>query len=346
MGLRGYVAKRLLYTFFLILFVLTLNFIIFEVMPGDPTEFFIGSRQQQFMTIEEIKAKMAAIMHQWGLDQPLHVRYLTYLQRMLTWNFGETSPNTGSKPIIPYLMGYLPNTLVLMGVSTVLSIIIGVILGVIAAYKRGGLFDSVSVISSLITFSLPTFWMGLLLISIFSTNLQLLPANRAVGDFMPLWNIYHFFGTEIAFPTMVEIQDRLIHLIMPVTVLTLFQYGNYLLLTRATMLETLTEDYIMTAKAKGLKERTIIFKHALKNASLPIITSSALALGFLISGAMITETVFAYPGIGKLTLDSIMISMNYPVLHVIFYLTALCVILANLISDLLYGIIDPRIKYG
>jgi len=345
MGLRGYVAKRLLYTIFLIIFVLTMNFIIFEVMPGDPTEFFIGSRQSQFMSPEEVAAKVAAIMHQWGLDQPWHIRYLLYLQRMLTWNFGETSPNSGSLPIVPYLMGYLPSTLVLMGLSTVLSIIIGVVLGVIAAYKRGGLFDSASVISSLITFSLPTFWMGLLLISIFSTNLRILPANRAVGDFMPVWNNYVLFGTQISIPTLVEIQDRLVHLILPTVTLTLFQYGNYLLLTRATMLETLTEDYIMTAKAKGLKERTIIFKHALKNASLPIITSSALALGFLISGAMITETVFSYPGIGWLTLLSIEI-LNYPVLHVIFYITALCVIIANFISDLLYGIIDPRIKYG
>jgi peptide/nickel transport system permease protein len=338
MGLRGYIVKRLIYTVFLVLFVLTINFVIFEVMPGSPIDFFIGNARQ-ILTPE----KIAAIMHRWGLDQPWHVRYLTYLTSMLTWNFGETSPATGNVPVGPYIMQYLPNTLILMGLSTVLSILIGVILGVIAAYKRGGLFDSASVITSLITFSLPTFWMGLVFISIFQ---GILPAGRIVGDNMPPWNLNFLLGTQISYPSLVELQSRIQHLILPTAVLTLFQYGNYLLLTRATMLETLTEDYILTARAKGLKERTIIFKHALKNASLPIITSSALAFGFLISGAMITENVFSYPGIGWLTLNSIMLTQDYPVLHVIFYVTALTVIIANFISDMLYGVIDPRIKYG
>jgi ABC-type dipeptide/oligopeptide/nickel transport system permease component len=241
------------------------------------------------------------------------------------------------------IMDYLPNTLILEGISTVFSILIGVVMGVVAAHKRGGLFDSASVITSLIAFSLPTFWLGLLLIAAFH---GILPSGRIVDDNMPAWSFIWLFGTKISFPTMVELQSRIMHLILPVTVLTLIQYGNYLLLTRATMLETLTEDYILTAKAKGLKERTIIFKHALKNASLPIITSSALAFGFLISGAMITETVFSYPGIGFLTINSINVTHDYPVLHAIFYVTALTVIIANFISDLLYGVIDPRIKYG
>lgn len=343
MGLRGYIFKRLIYTIFLVFFVITINFVIFEVMPGSPLEFFEGSRT--IMT-PELQAK---ILHKWGLDQPWHIRYLAYVQNMLTFQFGTTNPITQSQPVGPFIMNYLPNTLILMGLSTVLSIVIGVVIGVIAAYKRGGLFDSASVISSLITFSLPTFWMALLLIAIFSTGLHLLPAGKSV-DLLIERNVppdhYFIFGTQIAFPTMVELQSRLVHLILPTAVLTLFQYGNYVLLTRATMLETLTEDYILTAKAKGLKERTIIFKHALKNASLPIITSSALAFGFLISGAMITETVFSYPGIGFLTINSIMVTRNFPVLHAIFFITALCVIIANFISDLLYGVIDPRIKYG
>jgi peptide/nickel transport system permease protein len=336
MGLRGYIAKRLIYTAFLVFFVLTLNFIIFEVMPGSPVDFFTGSRTK--LSPERV----AAILHAWGLDQPWHVRYITYITRMLSLDFGKTNPISNEQSVGPYIMQYLPNTLVLMGASTILSILIGVVLGVIAAYKRGGLFDSAAVISSLVTFSLPTFWMGLILINIFR---GILPATHPVGDFMPPWNTLYALGTQISVPSTTEIYSRIEHSILPVTVLTLFQYGNYLLLTRATMLETLTEDYILTAKAKGLKERTIIFKHALKNASLPIITSSALAFGFLISGATITETVFAYQGIGYLTIISIN-NQDYPVLHVIFYITALTVIIANFASDLLYGVIDPRIKYG
>jgi peptide/nickel transport system permease protein len=340
MGLRGYIVKRIIYSFFLILFVLTINFLIFEVMPHNPLELFEGTKE--IMTPE----KIAAIMAQWGLSQPWPVRYLQYVKNMLTFNFGTTSPSTGSVPCISMILTYLPNTLVLMGLSTIFSILIGVIIGVVAAYKRGGLFDSGSVITSLITFSLPTFWMGLLAIEIFADGLHILPSGRIVGDGMPPWTALSLLGSHISFPSITEIVSRIQHLIMPVTILTIFQYGNYVLLTRATMMEALTEDYVLTAKAKGLKERTIIFKHALKNASLPIITSSALAFGFLISGAMITETVFAYPGIGLLTINSILITYNTPILHVIFYVIALTVILANFVSDLLYGVIDPRIKYG
>jgi peptide/nickel transport system permease protein len=276
----------------------------------------------------------------------MYTRYVKYIWNMLTFHFGVTAPTTGMVPVINRVMQFLPNTLILMGLATIISIIIGVVLGVLAAYKRGGMYDSAAVITSLITFSLPTFWMGLLAISIFAVDLHILPAGRDVGNGMPPWAIFSLFGTQFSLPTMTEVLSRITHLILPVGVLTLFSYGNYLLLTRATMLETLTEDYILTAKAKGLKERTIIFKHALKNASLPIITSSALAIGFLIGGAIITETVFSYFGIGWLTIQSILVTNDYPVLMAIFYITALTVILANFISDLLYGVIDPRIKYG
>ena len=263
MGLRGYILKRLIYTLFLVFFVITINFIIFEVMPGSPLDFFEGSRSQ--MTPE----RRAQILHDWGLDQPWYMRYIAYIQHMLTWSFGTTNPLTNSRPVSEFILNFLPNTLILMGISTVLSILIGVTMGVIAAYRRGGLFDSASVIASLITFSLPTFWMALLLISVFATGLHVLPAGRITDPniennaaFAP--NTFFIFGSALALPQWADLQSRIIHLILPVTVLTLFQYGNYLLLTRATMLETLTEDYILTAKAKGLKERTIIFKHALK----------------------------------------------------------------------------------
>jgi peptide/nickel transport system permease protein len=151
---------------------------------------------------------------------------------------------------------------------------------------------------------------------------------------------------HISIPSLTEIGNRIVHLIMPAGVLTIVSFGGYTLLTRATMLESLTEDYILTAKAKGLRERTVIFKHALKNASLPIITSAAMAFGFLISGALITEQVFDYKGIGWLTIHSIFETLNEPCLQAIFYVIALCVIFANFASDLLYGVIDPRIKYG
>jgi peptide/nickel transport system permease protein len=193
--------------------------------------------------------------------------------------------------------------------------------------------------------------MGLLLIVVFAIDLHVLPSGLIVSPTVIInpnyaWSALSLLGTHISLPTIAEVWNRIEHLIMPVTVLTLFSYGGYVLLTRATMLEALTEDYVLTAKAKGLKERTIIFKHALKNASLPIITSSALSFGFLIGGAIITETVFSYQGIGWLTINSILVTQEYPILQAIFYITALCVIIANFVSDLLYGVVDPRIKYG
>jgi peptide/nickel transport system permease protein len=338
MGLRGYLVKRIIYTIFLIFFVLSLNFVIFEIMPHNPLELFEG----KLIT----PAHIAAIMRQWGLDQPWPVRYAKYVVNMLTFQFGDNNPDVLPHSVTALIMQYLPNTLMIMGLSTLFSILLGVVVGVLAAYKRGGLFDSGSVITSLVTFSLPTFWMAMLGIAIFNSWLGILPSGRIMDDNLPAWGAYFAMGTQFALPSTAEILSRISHMILPVGILTIFQYGNYVLLTRATMIEALTEDYILTAKAKGLKERTIIFKHALKNASLPIITSSALAFGFLIGGAMITETVFSYPGIGYLTIRSIQTTLNMPVLHAIFYVTALTVIFANFISDLLYGVIDPRIKYG
>jgi len=341
MGLRGYIVKRCIYTVFLIIFVLCLNFIIFEILPHNPTVYFVGSTSGTHMT----PAKIHQILHEWGLDQPWPVRFATYMFRMLTFNFGTNTPNVGGT-VIHLILQYLPNTLILMGIATVLSIIIGVVLGVIAAERRGGLFDNVAVLGSLATYSIPTFWIGLIGIALFSIDFHILPPSGVVDVNMPPWIAYSLFGTKISIMSTTELISRIRHLIMPAGVLTLVSFGGYVLLTRATMLEALTEDYILTAKAKGLKERTVIFKHALKNASLPIITSVALAFGFLISGALITETVFDYKGIGWLTIYCIFNTLNEPALQAIFYVIALCVIFANFVSDLLYGVIDPRIKYG
>ena len=343
MGLRGYIIKRIIYTVFLVIFVLCLNFIIFEVLPHSPAQFFIGAGPAASHSFTPEKAAM--LRHMWGLDQPWPVRFMHYMTNMLTFQFGLNSPNVGGT-CLDLILTYLPNTLILMGISTVLSIIIGVVLGVIAAYKRGGLFDNVAVMGSLLTYALPTFWIGLILIAIFSIYNHILPSGGIVSDGMPPPITYFFLGTHISIPTITEIVNRLSHLFMPCAVLTIVSFGGFTLLTRATMMEALTEDYILTAKAKGLKERTIIFKHALKNASLPIITSAAMSFGFMISGALITEQVFQYYGIGWLTVNSIFQTLNMSVLQAIFYVIALCVIAANFVSDLLYGVIDPRIKYG
>jgi len=325
-GLRAYIIKRSIYSFILILFVLILNFVIFELMPGNPMAMF--ANPSRLKTAEQAQEMLRV----WGLDRPLPERIAKYIVNMLTGQFGISY--ISGNYISAEIMERIGNTLLLVGTAEAFSVLFGVILGVMAAYKRGSIFDSGSVLLSITTYSLPTFWMGMILLLAFGFRLHWFPTGGTSSYILtPAPNMF------------VYAVDRLWYLFLPASVLTLFMYGNYLLLTRATMLETLTEDYIVTAKAKGVKGRTLLFKHALKNASLPIITSAAIGFGFVLSGAIITEQVFNYPGLGMWTWKAIDF-VDYPVLHTIFYLVGVCVILANFIADLIYGVIDPRIKYG
>jgi len=357
MGLRSYIVKRTIYSFILLLFVLILNFTIFELMPGDPAAMFMPS-------IKITPEQQAAIREHWGLGEPYHIKLIKYMQNMFIWEFGENFKTRRS--ISMEMSFYLSNTLLLMGLSTILSIVIGVILGVVAAHQRGKIFDTTSVTVSLITYSLPTFWMGMIALLIFVRILGWFPVGKSgpaewsISPPTPLAT-FSFPGSQLVIPgTQItlnipglafsipgfeEITTRMWYLFLPLTILTIFQYGGFLLLTRATMLEALSEDYVVTARAKGVKERTVLFKHALKNASLPLITNAAISLGFVLSGAIITETVFSWPGLGNWIWAAIN-EKNFPILQAIFYIIALCVIIANFISDLLYGVIDPRIKYG
>ena len=270
----------------------------------------------------------------YGLNASPETRFLNYFWSMLTFNFGN-SYNTQHLVLTDMISsGKLANTLLLLGSSTVLSIVIGIFLGVLAARRRGSVVDNVAVTASLTTFSLPTFFMGIIFLSVFAIGLNWFP----VGEVVPA-------GWEVASPPLLQqIIPRLQHLFLPMLTLTLFTYGGFLLLTRATMLETLNEDYIVTAKAKGLKERTILFRHALKNASLPLVTASALSFGAILGGAIITETVFSWDGLGRWLFIAIG-SKDFPVMQAMFYILALATIIANFISDLVYGIIDPRVRY-
>ncbi len=341
MGLRGYIAKRSINTVILLFFVITLNFAIFELMPGSQGAIEILASSGKLKT----QAQYERLLNMYNLCSKFENgvctpntwwdRYVAYVWNMLTFQFG-ISYQTGHDVTEDLVQsGRLENTLLLIGVSTVLSMIIGVVLGVGAAYWRGRLFDTVNVTSSLIFFSLPTFWLGIMLLFVFFNNLHLFPgAGVTPAD----WSV---LGKP---DLLTEIVVRLRHLFLPTLTLTLISYGGFLLLTRATMLEAVNEDYILTARAKGLPERTVFFKHALKNASLPIITSAALSFGFILTGAIITETVFSWKGLGLWIWESIGWK-DFPVIQAMFYIVALMVIITNFISDLIYGMIDPRIKY-
>lgn len=328
MGFRAYFLKRVAYTLVLVLLVIAVNFAIFMLMPGDPAERLVSSKLLGRAEIIE------SLLKQWGFDQPLHIRFIKYAQSLLTGQFGYSYRS--GKPVALEAWGRLGNTLLLVIPPEIAAIVVGITLGALAASKRGKWIDNLSVSLSLTLYALPVFWIAMMLILVFSLQLRWLPSAHSFPDF---WMLYP--PTSI----FVDLGTRVLHLLLPWITLFLISWGAYVLMTRASVLEAITEDYVVTARAKGLKERSILFKHALRNAMLPIITEIAITFGFTLSGAIITEQVFVYPGLGWWIWSAIE-NNDYPVLQCIFFLIAICVILANFIADITYGFIDPRIKYG
>lgn len=355
MGLRRFIAKRIVYSFILLIAVITLNYIIFMLMPGDPEQLFVNPLEK--VGKEQREEHLKLLRELWGFNDPHHVRFARYLYNLFTWNFGMSILER--RPVGALMAERVPYTLLLLGGSTIISIIVGVVLGVYVANKRGGLFDSGSVVTALFLNALPTFWTGMLFILFFSVKLKWFPlAGAFPREWAGRWPVP--LQTSSSLPTQDVLRltfavnsdeafkfvgGYLSHAFLPILVLTLFSFGGWLLLTRATMLETLTEDYVVTARAKGVPEKVLLFKHALKNASLPLITSIALSFGFVLSGAIITETVFTWPGLGTWVWSAIN-GRDYQVLMAFFYMIAICVIVANIIADVLYGVIDPRVRYG
>jgi peptide/nickel transport system permease protein len=361
MGLRSYVIKRIVFASILLIMAMSFNFYLFMIMPGDPTELFLPARgitkSQQDMLIK-------AFRNAWGLDQPFHMQYLTYLKKMLTWDFGTSLVN--KREVSGEIMLRLPWTILLMGGSAIIAVIVGVALGVVIAHRRGSKLDVGVLMASLITNSLPVFWLAMVFVLIFVSNLHLFATGKAYPEkwgtgagtpaYVPFpqplrigYNMTDYGMTSIftinASDALTFFGEHLRYLFLPLLTLSVFQFGGFTLLTRATMLESLTEDYIITARAKGVPERTVLFKHALKNASLPIITSVALTFGFILSGAIITETVYSWPGLGHWIYRAVVLN-DYFSMQAIFFIITLCVIIANIVADLLYGVVDPRIKYG
>ncbi|UCD96731.1 MAG: ABC transporter permease [Candidatus Bathyarchaeota archaeon] len=330
MGLKAYIARRIVYMIILIFLVATVNFLLFNLMPGTTLSKYVAQLGGVAMTEERLQQ----LKESYGLDQPIHVRYLLYIRNMVTWNFGYSYETRNY--VQDDILMVLPNTLILMGISELGAMLVGILLGVIAAYKRGSSLDTFLITTSLATYSVPVFWIGWLVLSAFALNLGWFP----VGGIVPQSWAFNPPSSMLEY-----ISGRLYMLTLPAFTLFIFLFGGWILLTRATVLETITEDYVTTARAKGLPERTVLFKHVLKNASLPLITSAALTFGFLISGAIITETVFSYGGMGLMIWAAIA-TTDVPVMQAFFFVIALLVVVANFVADMLYGVIDPRIKYG
>ena len=315
--------QRLIYGLLLMLGVLILNFFLIRLAPGDPAVMIAG---EMGGATEEV---LAAIREEYGLNKPVLTQLWIYLSGIATGDLGYSF--FFNKPVTELIGLRIGPTILLVLSAQFLSIILGVFLGVIAARKpTGGMSAFVSVFAT-IGYAVPVFWTGIMLIILFASVFPVFPVEGMRSISLRDANI------------LVRLLDIAHHLVLPALTLAIIYLAQYARLSRASMLEVLGSDYIRTAKSKGLSERKVLFKHALRNAALPIITVAGLQFGNLISGALLVETVFNWPGMGRLAFDSIL-RRDYPtIMGVLFFASAL-VVLANILTDLCYRIADPRLK--
>lgn len=316
------VLRKSLHIAGMLLAVLVLNFVLIHLAPGDPAEVIAGSMGG---VSPEMLAELRRI---YGLDQPLYVQILKYLGRVLTGDLGYSF--YFNQPVLSLIAGRIPPTLLLVLSALALSVVGGTVLGVLTARKPESAFSHFITFFSLAAYAAPVFWTGILLLILFGLVWPIFPVS-GIRD--PL------SGDGIVESTL----DVLYHLVLPMLTLGLIYLAQYSRLSRASMLDVLGADYIRTARAKGLSETTVVFKHALRNAVLPVITMAGLQFGNMFAGAVLVETVFNWPGMGRLAFDSILRRDSPTILGILFF-SALIVIAANMLTDLAYRLVDPRIN--
>ena len=335
MSLRGYLVRRLSIALVLLMAVIVFNFFLFRlpifVLGMDPMSLY-ATPEMEPETVDRLRELYGIPTRDAGLEA-WSEHFLSYLKNMLTFEFGDSFRSF--RPVIKEITERLPNTIILMGISTILSITLGIGMGVLAASRHGSRFDTAIITVSLSLYSFPVFWIGMLLILFFAFYIPIFPLGHSISpELVGVANV----------SIITRVLDLMWHLTLPITALTLAFFGGYMLLMRNTLVEVLTEDYIHTARAKGLPERTVLFQHGLRNAFLPLITVITLSFAYIFSGAVLTETVFSWYGMGRLLFQSLLFN-DWPVAQAIFYLLAVTIIGANVIADVLYGVLDPRIKY-
>jgi ABC-type dipeptide/oligopeptide/nickel transport system permease component len=313
-----YVLKRIAFAVVTIFVAVTINFVLFRLAPGSAVSNLsrVPHATQQLRHALEV---------QFGLDKSRWQQYVIYLKQLAHGNLGVSFEN--QQPVTTNLRIALTNTLPMVTLGTLFSIIFGTFTGVIAAWRRGTKTESVTVSSALAFYSMPTQWLGLMLIILFA---GILPTGGMTNEFILNPGFW------------AHLKDLASHIFLPALTLGLVLYGEYTLIVRSAMLETLGEDYVLTARAKGLKPRTIVRRHALRNAMLPITTLVALSLGYVVAGAILVETVFSWPGIGRAVYDAVL-ERDYPMLQGAFLVLTIAVVFCNLVADLLYFKLDPRI---
>jgi peptide/nickel transport system permease protein len=320
--MRAFLIRRLLILLPVFAGILFLLFLISNLAPGDPTSTIMDPR----MTAE----RRANLQRQMGLDRPLMVRFATWSGEALKGNLGYSSMY--HKPVTEVIGTYLGKTFNLAIFALILSVIIGVPAGIISATKQYSAADHVMTVLALIGISIPGFFLGLLLLKFFAIDHMIFPLF-GLNDHM------------LRNPTILQqILDRMYHLVLPTIVLGLGATAAFMRYTRSSMLEVIRQDYIRTARAKGLKERIVIYRHAFRNALIPIVTLLGFEIPVLISGAVITESIFSLPGVGRLAIDAVM-QRDYNLFMGINAMVAFMTLIGNLVADILYAVVDPRVKY-
>jgi peptide/nickel transport system permease protein len=320
---RRILLRRFISLFVTFLLVICLNFILFRMMPGDPLHFMVPADPQ----IPDEYKKM--LIERYDLDDPMSEQFITYIKGVFTLDFGESFEH--KMPAMDYILEYLPWTLLLVGIASFFMIVIGMLIGIVAAWRRGGLFDSASLAFSLFFYAMPTFWLAMIMVMIFAVTWDIFPAYGALE-----------LGDEFEF-TLASVKDLLYHLVLPVTCLVLVYIATFSLVMRGALSDVMTEDYITTARAKGLPEKAVLKDHAVPNAMLPMLILIALTVAYIVGGAFMVEYVFEYPGVGWATIDAVY-EEDWPVLQAAFFLIAVAVIVANFVSDVVMLYLDPRVE--
>ncbi|MBA2563951.1 MAG: ABC transporter permease [Gemmatimonadetes bacterium] len=320
--MHAFILKRVLQALPLLLGVATLLFVILHLAPGDPTSVYF-SPDIDPQVLEQMRRNL-------GLDQPIHVQYGRWLWSFMHGDFGHSFAQR--RPVADVLADAIPNTLLLSAVAIVIIFVVGVLVGTVQAVRQYSFADNVATVVSFFFYSMPSFWFALMLMLLLSYKFQLLPASQMTSV------SYEYL------PPLEKVWDRLRHLVMPALALGIGTAAGVARYARGNLLEVIRQDYIRTARAKGLPERTVIFKHAMRNALIPVITLFGLYVPLLLGGAVLIETIYAWPGMGRVIVTAIF-QRDYPVVMATTFLFSIFVILGNLLADVLYAVVDPRIRY-
>jgi peptide/nickel transport system permease protein len=325
MEMRSYLARKTVYLVITLFAIIAFNFFLFRIMPGGPENVLVPKGGGGSAVIKEL------IRHKFHLDDPLPQQFLIYIGQVFTLDFGPSASRWKGESIAAGLPTPIINTLLLVGTGTALAIWLGVSLGRFAAWRRGKPADTVGMAFALTFYSMPTFLFALVMLMVFAGELKWFPLNGAYGR-----------GYE-DMSILEKIVSRLYHMVLPVIAFTIEVMAEYALIMRNSLTDVLTEDYIVTARAKGLSNKAILRDHAMRNAMLPVVTVAAISIGWVLGGDIMVELVFSYEGLGLLTWQAVNLR-DFPLLQAIFLIMAIVVLIANFLADIIYMYLDPRVK--